>query len=379
MKKLAIGLMSGTSLDGIDIVLAEISGVSLNTKVKVLKEKTYPFKEDVVQKIRDAMDDHISSASLISSLNVELGYVFGQAVLDFYQSENINPEEISFIASHGQTIYHIPISSQKLFRSSLQLGEASVIAEMCKTTVISNFRLADIASGGQGAPLVPYADFILFSDLNKSRAIHNIGGISNMTYIQRGAQLDDVIAFDSGPGNMMIDKACQMFYQLDYDANGDIASKGKIIGQMYQEMMDHPYYKLPYPKSTGRETFGDAYTQDIISMYKEDKAEDIICTLSMVVVDSIVNSYKNLIKKPVDELILCGGGALNLFIKNELAKKMKDTKVAVLEEYGYSSQYKEALAFLILGNQTINRLPSSVKSATGAKDYKILGQINYYR
>ncbi len=379
MKKLAIGLMSGTSLDGIDIVLAEISGVSLNTKVKVLKEKTYPFKEDVVQKIRDAMDDHISSASLISSLNVELGYVFGQAVLDFYQSENINPEEISFIASHGQTIYHIPISSQKIFRSSLQLGEASVIAEICKTTVISNFRLADIASGGQGAPLVPYADFILFSDLNKSRAIHNIGGISNMTYIQRGAQLDDVIAFDSGPGNMMIDKACQMFYQLDYDANGDIASSGILIESMYQKMMDHPYYKLPYPKSTGRETFGDAYTQDIISMYKENKAEDIICTLSMVVVDSIVNSYKNLIKKPVDELILCGGGALNLFIKNELAKKMKDTKVAVLEEYGYSSQYKEALAFLILGNQTINRLPSNVKSATGAKDYKILGQINYYR
>lgn len=379
MKKLAIGLMSGTSLDGIDIVLAEITGVSLETKVKVLKQKTYPFSDDVILKIRDAMDDRISSASLISSLNVELGYVFGQAVLDFYQRESIEPTDISFIASHGQTIYHIPIAAQGLFRSSLQLGDGSVISDMCKTTVVSNFRLADIANGGQGAPLVPYADYILFADPKKARAIHNIGGIGNMTYIPKDAQLDDLVAFDSGPGNMMIDKACQMFYQKPYDHNGDLASSGDLIDQMYHQMMKHPYYKLAYPKSTGRETFGDAYTIDIISKYKTSKHEDIIHTLSMVVVDSIVNSYKEIINKPVDELILCGGGALNLFIKNELSKKMKDTKVSVLEEHGYSSQYKEALAFLILGNQTLNHLPSNVKSATGAKDYKILGQVSYYR
>jgi anhydro-N-acetylmuramic acid kinase len=379
MKKLAIGLMSGTSLDGIDIVLAEISGVSLETKVKVLKEKTYPFKDSVIQKIKDAMDDRLSSSKLISSLNVELGYVFGEAVLSFYKEEHIDFKDISFIASHGQTIYHIPTDENDLFRSSLQLGEGAIISELCKTTVISNFRLADIASGGQGAPLVPYADYILFSSLDGSRAIHNIGGIANMTFIPKSATLDDVIAFDSGPGNMMIDKACQLLYQKPYDDQGDISKSGKLIKQMYEEMMNHPYYSLSYPKSTGRETFGDKYTLDMINKFNKHDAKDIMHTLSMVVIDSIVNSYKDIIKKPINELILCGGGALNLFIKEEIAKKMKETKVSVLEAYGYSSQYKEALAFLILGNQTLNHLPSNVKSATGAKDYKILGQINYYR
>ncbi|WP_176239477.1 anhydro-N-acetylmuramic acid kinase AnmK [Mariniplasma anaerobium] len=379
MKKLAIGLMSGTSLDGIDIILAEISGVSLETKVKVLKEKTYPFKDSVVQKIKDAMDDQLSSSKLISSLNVELGYVFGEAILTFYKDENIDFKDISFIASHGQTIYHIPNDEDQLFRSSLQLGEGSIISELCKTTVISNFRLADIASGGQGAPLVPYADYILFSDLHISRAIHNIGGIANMTFIPKLATLDDVIAFDSGPGNMMIDKACQLLYQKRYDDQGDISRSGKIIKEMYDHMMKHPYYKLNYPKSTGREAFGDKYTLDLLNQFYMHEPKDIMHTLSMVVIDSIVDSYKKIIKKPIDELILCGGGALNLFIKEEIAKKMKETKVSVLEDYGYSSQYKEALAFIILGNQTLNHLPSNVKSATGAKDYKILGQINYYR
>lgn len=378
MKKLAIGLMSGTSLDGIDIVLAEISGVSLETKVKVLKEKTYPFKDSVIQKIKDAMDDQVSSSKLISSLNVELGYIFGKAILTFYKDENIDYKDINFIASHGQTIYHIPKNDSDLYRSSLQLGEGAIISELCKTTVISNFRLADIASGGQGAPLVPYADFILFSSLDNSRAIHNIGGIANMTFIPKQATLDDVIAFDSGPGNMMIDKACQILYQKNYDDQGSISKSGKIIKVMYDFMMDHPYYKLDYPKSTGRESFGDKYTLELLKKFNNHRPEDIMHTLSLTVIDSIVDSYKKIIKKPVDELILCGGGALNLFIKEEIAKKMKETKVSILEDYGYSSQYKEALAFIILGNQTINHLPSNIKSATGAKDYKILGQINYY-
>jgi anhydro-N-acetylmuramic acid kinase len=379
MKKLAIGLMSGTSLDGIDIVLVEITGVSLETKVKILKEKTYPFKENVIQKIKEAMDDHLSSSKLISSLNVELGYIFGKAVLAFYEEENIDYKDIEFIASHGQTIYHIPDDQDGYYRSSLQLGEGSIISELCKTTVVSNFRLADIANGGQGAPLVPYADYILFSNPKISRAIHNIGGIANMTFIPKKAILDDVIAFDSGPGNMMIDKACQLLYQQKYDDQGLIARSGKIIKDMYNQMMNHPYYQLMYPKSTGRETFGDQYTLDILKQYKMHKAEDIIHTLTMIVIDSIVNSYQTIIKKSVDELILCGGGALNIFIKEEISKKMKETKVSVLEDYGYSSQYKEALAFVILGNQTIHHLPSNVKSATGASDYKILGQINYYR
>lgn len=378
MKKLAIGLMSGTSLDGIDVVLAEIENVSLNTKVKVLKQRTYPLDEKLIQKIKDAMDDEKSNSKLICSLNVELGYVFGKAVLSFYSDEKIKKESIDFIASHGQTIYHIPSDHEASLRSSLQLGDGSMISELCQTTVVSNFRLADISSGGQGAPLVPYADFILFSHKDYSRAIHNIGGIANMTYLEKGCTLDDLIAFDSGPGNMMIDEACQIYFNKPYDFNGNIARSGKLINDMYEQMLNHPYYKAIYPKSTGREAFGHTYLTSLLNKYDHEKKEDIIHTLSMITVDSMVDSYQNLIKKPLDELILCGGGSLNSFIKEEISKKMKHTKVYVLEDLGYSSKYKEALAFIILANQTLNHQPSNVKSATGARNYKILGQINTY-
>ncbi len=377
MEKLAIGLMSGTSLDGIDIVLAKILGVSLDTKIEVLKQKTYPIDEKLIDKIKDAMDDVKSNSKLISSLNVELGYAFGHAVLSFCEDEGIEIQDIDFIASHGQTIYHIASSEKDYYRSSLQLGEGSVISHLCKTTVVSNFRLADIASGGQGAPLVPYADFVLFSSDKYSRAIHNIGGIANMTYLKKSGTLDEVIAFDSGPGNMMINEACQVLYQMDYDVDGKIASKGKLIQNLYEELMSHSYYKKMYPKSTGREEFGSFYVKNLLEQYKNENNEDIVHTLSMVTVDTIVDSYNKLIKEDLDELILCGGGALNKFIKEEITKKMPQAKVRTLEDYGFNSQYKEALAFIILGNQTLNHKPSNVKNATGAKDYKILGQVNY--
>lgn len=378
MKNLALGIMSGTSLDGIDIVLSEISSVSLETKVHVLKEKTYPIDLKLMKKIKDAMDDKKSNSKLISSLNVELGHAFGQAVLSFCKEENVDLKAINFIASHGQTIYHIAKDEVGYKRSSLQLGEGAIISHVCESTVVSNFRLADIASSGQGAPLVPYADYILFSSDKVSRAIHNIGGIANMTYLHKHGTLDEVIAFDSGPGNVMINEACQILYKKDYDKDGIIAKSGKLISNMYDEIMNHPYFKFAYPKSTGREAFGLNYVNTLLKKYKSYEAKDIIHTLSMVTVDSIVDSYQKLIQKEVDELVLCGGGALNLFIKEEIQNKMPKTKVMILEDLGFSSQYKEALAFIILANQTLNRLPSNVKNATGAKTYKILGQINYF-
>ena len=377
MEKLAIGLMSGTSLDGIDVVLAKISGVDLDTKVKVLEQHTYPINDKLILKIKDAMDDVKSNSKLISSLNVELGYAFGHAVLSFCKDFNIDLNGVDFIASHGQTIYHIASDEKDYVRSSLQLGDGGVISHVCKKTVVSNFRLADMAAGGQGAPLVPYADFVLFSNKEHNRAIHNIGGIANMTFLKKSGSLDDVIAFDSGPGNMMINEACEALYHKAYDEDGLIASRGKLIPKLYESLMAHPYFQMDYPKSTGREVFGAFYISEYLKMYKDEKAEDIIHTISMITVDTIVDSYKELIKQNVDELILCGGGALNNFIKDEIAKKMPNTKVYTLENFGYSSQYKEALAFIILANQTLNHKPSNVRSATGAKAFKVLGQVNY--
>lgn len=377
MEKLAIGLMSGTSLDGIDVVLAKISGVDLDTKVKVLEQHTYPIDEKLINKIKDAMDDVKSNSKLISSLNVELGYAFGHAVLSFCKDYDIDLESVDFIASHGQTIYHIATDENEYVKSSLQLGDGGIISHVCHKTVVSNFRLADMADGGQGAPLVPYADYVLFSNNEHTRAIHNIGGIANMTYLKKGGKLDDVVAFDSGPGNMMINEACESLLNIAYDEDGLIARRGKMILKMYDSLIAHPYYQMNYPKSTGREAFGEFYVKAYLKEYKDEKAEDIIHTLSMITVDTIVDSYNKLIKQNVDELILCGGGALNLFIKDEIAKKLPQTKVLTLENFGYSSQYKEALAFIILGNQTLNHKPSNVRSATGAKSFKILGQVNY--
>ena len=199
-----------------------------------------------------------------------------------------------------------------------------------------------------------------------------------MTYLRKNATIDEIIAFDSGPGNMMINEAVLKLYQKKYDKDGKIASKGSLIDALYQELMQHPYYLKPYPKSTGRELFGRQYIIDIINKYQNEKKEDIIHTISMVTVDTIVDSYQKIIKEIPDELILCGGGAHNLFIRQKLKEKMKKTKVLVLEDLGYSSDYKEALAFIILANQTICGYPSNVKNATGAKHDVILGQISKF-
>ncbi|MCK5761329.1 MAG: anhydro-N-acetylmuramic acid kinase, partial [Candidatus Izimaplasma sp.] len=205
MKKLAVGIMSGTSLDGIDIVITEIEGTFTNTTVNVVAFETVEYEEKLLNRIKKSLVLEESSSDLLCSLNFELGYAYADAVKKVCKNNNFDLEEIAFIASHGQTIFHIGKSEKDNIQSSLQLGEGSVIANECNTTVVSNFRSADIAVGGQGAPLVPYADYILFSKKDKTRVMHNIGGISNVTVLKKNGSIDDVLAFDTGLGNMMID------------------------------------------------------------------------------------------------------------------------------------------------------------------------------
>lgn len=380
MKKLAIGMMSGTSLDGIDTLIVEIEGTFTQTKIKPVAYKTYPFESKLLDKIKKAFSITESSSELLCSLNFELGEAFASAAISLCKEEKIQMEDISFIASHGQTIYHLGDPKQEMVRSSLQLGEGAVIANMCQTTVVSNFRAADIAVGGQGAPLVPFADFILFRDKTLNRAIHNIGGIANMTVLEKGCQLDDVFAFDSGPGNMMIDEAMQKFYNFPYDQNGDVAKSGKIIDALLHELLSHPFFsKLP-PKSTGREDFGTSYTKQMISKYKNHLPQDIIHTFTYLTAKSITDAYKNYIlpKVDLDEIILCGGGAYNQFLVELIQKELPNIKIKKLEDLGVDSSSKEALAFIILGNETLHKNPSNVIQATGATKKAILGQINYY-
>ncbi|MDO9628851.1 MAG: anhydro-N-acetylmuramic acid kinase AnmK [Acholeplasmataceae bacterium] len=380
MKKLAIGMMSGTSLDGIDILIAEIEGTFTQTKVNPIAFKTYPFEPLLLEKIKKGFSIDESSSELLCSLNFELGEVFASAAKSLCEEENIQMDDISFIASHGQTIFHIGTPYKDLVRSSLQLGEGAVISSLCQTTVVSNFRAADLAVGGQGAPLVPYADFILFQSEEVSRSIHNIGGIANMTVLPKGCQADDVFAFDSGPGNMMIDYAMKRLYHQTYDKDGEKARSGHLINELMSELLSHPYLSLLPPKSTGRETFGDQFTEKLLQKYKKYSREDIIHTFTMFTVQSIVDSYKNFIlpKVVLDEIIFCGGGSYNTYLLECISRELPQIQIKKLEDLGMNSSSKEALAFIILGNETLHLNPSNLKQATGAKKNVILGQVNYY-
>ncbi len=374
--KLSIGLMSGTSLDGIDLVLCEVSGSFMDTEIKVIAHQSYDLNPILVAKIQDTIQLRTNVRD-ITSLNFELAYAFSNAINSFISTLGLNKSDIDFIASHGQTIYHIPEANNTHLKSTLQLGSGSVIAQLTGITTVSNFRMADMAVGGQGAPLVPYAEYVLFSQKDKTIAMHNLGGISNLTLMPKGQDIDQVIAFDTGPANMMIDFSMKKIFNKPYDEDGYHASRGKLIQPLYDLLMSHPYLKLPYPKSTGRELFGDDYTLKLIEQFKDEQALDIIHTLSMFTVSSIVLSYKQLHQQyPIDEVIFSGGGAFNPFIIESIRKALKPIAVTTLEDHGMDSKFKEAIAFVVLGNETLNRHFNHIKSATGANRLVVLGDIS---
>lgn len=377
--KYCIGIMSGTSLDGIDVALCKIKGHGLNTDIKLVDFKTYPYSKDVITDIKKSLDLKTSNSQLLCSLNFKLGMEYAQAVKKLLKNTDLSFADIDFIASHGQTIYHQADNENDFIKSSLQLGDAATIAYQCQTTVVSNFRAGDIAAGGDGAPLVPYVDYILYSDKKLSRALHNIGGIANTTIIPANSSIDDIYAFDTGPGNMMINRAMEVLFNKSYDKDGEIAAKGKIINNMLTELLSNPYLKKKPPKSTGRELFGIAYTDSIINKYYKNNSQDIIHTLTLFTVESIARAYKDFVlnKNKLDQIIFTGGGAYNKFLLKSIAELI-DVKVLTFEDIGENSDAKEAIAFAVLGNETLQRNYNNAPAATGAKNKVILGQINYY-
>jgi anhydro-N-acetylmuramic acid kinase len=377
--KYCIGIMSGTSLDGIDVALCKIKGHGLNTDIKLVDFKTYPYSKDVITDIKKSLDLKTSNSQLLCSLNFKLGMEYAQAVKKLLKNTDLSFADIDFIASHGQTIYHQADNETDFIKSSLQLGDAATIAYQCQTTVVSNFRAGDIAAGGDGAPLVPYVDYILYSDKKLSRALHNIGGIANTTIIPANSGIDDIYAFDTGPGNMMINRAMEVLFNKSYDKDGEIAAKGKIINNMLAELLSNPYLKKKPPKSTGRELFGIAYTDSIINKYYKNNSQDIVHTLTLFTAESIARAYKGFVlnKNKLDQIIFTGGGAYNKFLLKSIAELI-DVEVLTFEDLGENSDAKEAIAFAVLGNETLQRNYNNAPAATGAKNKVILGQINYY-
>jgi anhydro-N-acetylmuramic acid kinase len=376
MKKLAIGLMSGTSLDGIDVLLASIEGSFKETKTEILAFETVEFSLDIKEKLNNSMDLSLSNVSALTSLNFELAALFSEAVHQLLIKHNVKKETIDFIASHGQTIYHIPFNSNELKASTLQLGDGSVIANLTKIKTVYNFRTADMAVGGQGAPLVPYADYCLFTSSKINRILLNIGGIANITYLKKNGSLDEVIAFDTGPGNMIIDAFMNRLFNQPYDQDGLIARSGQVIKELMDSLIKIDFIYQQPPKSTGRELFGLQFSTYLLQTFKNHRKEDLVRTVTEFTAWSIGEGCKllNIDFKEV-ELIASGGGARNKFLLELIEKYTRGIKLTTSAEYGIGVDQKEALAFIVLANETLQNKPSNVPSATGATRSVILGQI----
>lgn len=371
----AIGIMSGTSLDGVDAALVDITGVNEKTEVKLIAFETLDIPEKVDQQIREAFSMENSNSALISSLNVELGELFSEAAIKVSKAAGISLKEVDFIASHGQTIYHIPEGTEKYRPSTLQIGEAAVISEKTGCTVVSNFRPRDMVVGGQGAPIVPYSEYVLYQHNERTRLLQNIGGIGNVTVIPPNASLNDLVAFDTGPGNMIINELSQHFYNEPYDKNGEHAKKGQVNEKVLEDWMNHPFILREPPKTTGREEFGLQFVQEYLNKY-ELTAEDWLATATMFTARSIAKSVAKYITEKTD-LIIGGGGSYNPTLVQMIKETLPEVSVIRQEDLGLSSDAKEAVAMVILGNQTLHRQPSNVPSATGASKPVILGSVTF--
>ncbi|QIK70022.1 anhydro-N-acetylmuramic acid kinase [Erysipelothrix sp. HDW6C] len=374
-EKYAVGLMSGTSLDGVDAVLVKIAGYGVNTEIEVIDFASYDIDDALRQRIIAVCHPDTSSVDLITSLNMELGKLWSLAVSKVLEQAGFEGT-LDYIASHGQTIYHLPNAQAPLYRSTLQIGDPSYLAYDHQTQVVFNFRMMDMVAGGDGAPLVPYTEFVLYRQESETVLLQNIGGIGNVTVIPAGASLDDVSAFDTGPGNMMMNAAVMHFYEKPYDKDGVYGSKGTVIEPLYNELISHPYLNVQPPKSTGREMFGEDVVARICEMYPE-QADDVIFTLTKFTAYTISDAYKRFVmpNHKIDQVVVGGGGAYNPILMRELRSMLPGIDVVTQEDLGHSSDAKEAIAFAILGNETLHGQASNVPTATGAKIPVILGQI----
>jgi len=369
----AIGLMSGTSVDGIDAVLVRLTGVGKGTRVETLAAETYPFRTDLRQSIFNVFTGRTSD---VCQMNFVLGQMFGTAAHQIARQATVPMEEVDFIASHGQTVYHVP-GGQQMVRSTLQIGEGAVIAELTGRVTVTDFRTRDIAAGGDGAPLVPYVEYLLFQDKAVRRAMVNIGGICNITRLDE--DLDNVIAFDTGPGNALIDEvARRLFKDVPFDLDGKLAAQGKVDTPLLDELMRHPYFQKSPPKSTGRELFGAGFAKKLLERFPADRPFDLIATVTAFTAQSLKDAVERYVLSwsPLDEIVFSGGGAHNPTLMKMIEERCKGIRIRTSDEFGIGIDAKEAIAFAVLGNETLHGRPGNVPRATGASKPVILGKLS---
>lgn len=378
MSKLAIGLMTGTSIDAVDTVLVEIFGYGSNIKYRELAFITHKIPQNLKNRILNVCSLSTSNVREICTLNFELAELYVDSIKRILELVNLTCDDISFVGSHGQTIWHEPNSSEGFVASTLQIGSGQVIKEKTGITTVYNFRVSDVAQGGQGAPLVPYVDYLLYSSKKESIILQNIGGISNFSFLRKGGNLEDVISFDTGPGNMIIDGVCKRLRNVEYDENGYYASLGTVNQALLNKLMLHPYIYKNYPKSTGREEFGENFVNSLLVENIFMDINDLIATVTMFTAKSIVYHYEKFIFPiaNVDFIVVTGGGSHNkTLLKNIKELLPQNVNLLTGREFGLNSDSKEACAFVILANETLNNQCSNVPNVTGAKRHVVLGEI----
>ena len=376
--RLVVGLMSGTSADGIDAVLTKITGCGLSTKVEQLGFYFLPFDQETRHAILNICSGESGGTREICLLGTHLGKLYAQAVRELLKASGTDQADL--IGCHGQTVYHIPDETDYLgnsIRGTLQIGDPSYLAEEFGCPVVSDFRIRDMAAGGLGAPLVPYTEFLLYRSETEDVALQNIGGIGNITLLPAGCTLDEVTAFDTGPGNMVMDALAAKITNgaLGYDEGGRLAASGNVIPELLEWMIQDPYLKRTPPKTTGREYYGAEYVEKLLSI-GDHPLVDILATATAFTARSIALSLRRFSPIMPSRLVVGGGGSRNPTLLRFLQQDLPEVKVQTQEDLGLDSDAKEAVAFAILANEALFGICNNAPSATGARHGVVMGRIN---
>ena len=393
------GLMSGTSADGVGVAIVDIRP----RRVRVLAFDTFPYTSGMRKEILRLCRPETARLDRICHYNHVLGEIFGEAVIRLCKKSRVPLGSIDLIGSHGQTIYHFPKGGRhgsRAIGSTLQIGEPSRIAQRTGITTVADFRPRDMAAGGEGAPLVPYADCVLFRDERLCRTVQNIGGIANLTVLpprrvgcahqssgmeNRRSMVgtahptNDVLAFDTGPGNMVIDGMMRLVTKgrCQYDRDGAMAAQGEVHEGLLKEMLRHPFFRRQPPKSTGREQFGQQYCEWFYGRARREELmpEDMIATATAFTASSVALAYRRFLPRSPDEMILCGGGAHNATLVRVLRERLAGVRIRSTDEFGISVDAKEAVSFALLAYATIKGIANNIPAATGATEPVVMGKI----
>jgi anhydro-N-acetylmuramic acid kinase len=379
------GVMSGTSADGIDVAIVRIEPGKLKQKLTLLAHEAFPFPAALRRAVLAAMNAKSTSTAELARLNWRLGLAYAEAVKETSRKHQM---KLDLVGCHGQTLYHQAREETYAgmkFECTWQAGEAQAITAALGVPVVSNFRPADMLAGGQGAPLVPLLDYVLFADAKRSRVLQNIGGIANLTAIPAGARPDKLIAFDTGPGNMVIDWLAQKLFGEKYDRNGALAAKGSVLAPVLSTALRHRFFGMTPPKAAGREQFGRAYAAEFLTECRRHSKNnhDALATATALTAETIARSYARFVRAKLKghevDFIVSGGGARNKTLVAMLAARLEPMGCAVTtsEKFGMPAEAKEAAAFALLAWQSWHGLPGNVTAATGAKRAVVLGQISY--